>query len=424
MRRRLWAFVGVAVLVLIAIGFGTVVIGRHVAREDALRDSERTTQSFADKVVAPLLPDVLEGDPLSLEALNQAVRARLADGSVTEIDVWDRQGTVVYCDDPDTIGKRFALTPQLLDTIDRGQVSSDIALSDETSDLPPNQWFVEVYVPMKVEGWPTMAFEAYYSVTRLDEQTSALATDSIILALVPLIILQAVQVPIALWLTRRVSRHEAERAALLNRALSASDRERRSIATNLHDGVVQDLAGVGYALAAITTVVPAEHRDIAENVAGSVRDAVDALRRLMVDIYPPDLSGPRLADALYGLARPLRDLGLQASVEVAALPEMAPEAAVAVYRVAREALTNIAKHAHATEVRVVLGPHAADTVRLRIIDNGTGIPPDAFDRRPEGHFGLHMLADHIEDLGGLFFVSAGPTGGTIVEAVVPVRPGP
>jgi two-component system NarL family sensor kinase len=421
--RRLWAFVGVAVLVLVAIGFGTVVVARHVARQTALEQAERTTDRLARLVVAPLLPGVLEGDTEKREELDRAVHTRLADGSVTEIDIWDATGTVVYCDEESTIGKRFATTPQLLDTIDNGVTSADIALSDETSDLPPNVWFVEVYVPLRLPGRPVMAFEAYYSAEELDEQTAALAGDSILLALVPLIILQAVQVPIAIWLTRRVSRQEAERAALLNRALSASDRERRFIATNLHDGVVQDLAGVGYAMAAITTVVPFEQRGIAENCAASVRDAVDALRLLMVDIYPPDLSGPGLAEAISGLAQPLRDMDIDVQVEVAALPTITPDAAVAVYRVAREAITNVAKHSAASQVRIILGLHGGDTVWLRVIDNGVGIPPDAFDRRPEGHFGLHMLADNIEDLGGRFTVTGAPGGGTIAEAVVPIQSG-
>jgi signal transduction histidine kinase len=415
--------VGVAVFVLVAIGFGTVVVARHVAQQDALKDAEQTTNRLAQLVVAPLIPGVLAGDETKRDELDRAVHTRLADGSVTEIDIWTADGTVVYCDEANNIGKRFATTSQLLDTINHDRTSADIALADETSDLPHNRYFVEVYVPLKVKGAATMAFEAYYSVRQLNEQTEALATDSILLALVPLVILQAVQVPIAIWLTRRVSRQEAERAALLDRALSASDRERRTIAANLHDGVVQDLAGVGYALAAITSVVPADHRDVAEDCAASVRVAVDALRLLMVDIYPPDLSGPGLVDAVNSLVQPLRDMDTEVSVEVAALPTMAPDAAVAVYRVARETITNVVKHAGASQVRITLGPHAGNTVRLKVMDNGSGIPPDAFDRRQDGHFGLHMLSDHIEDLGGLFFASAAISGGTVVEAIIPAEPG-
>jgi signal transduction histidine kinase len=414
--------VGIAVFVLATISFGTVVVARHVAQQDALKDAERTTDRLARLVVAPLLPGYLQGDQTDLNELTEAIQTRTRDGSVQEIDVWESNGRVLYSNEPLTAGKQFATTQQLTNTTQKGVTSADIALSDETSHLPKNVWFVEVYVPMKLKGYGTLAFEAYYSADQLNEQTTALATDSILLALIPLIVLQAVQVPIAIWLTRRVSRQEAERAALLNRALSASDRERRAIAVNLHDGVVQDLAGVGYALAAITPAVPGAHRDIADSCATSVRTAVDALRLLMVEIYPPDLSGSGLPDAISGLAQPLRDKGAVVTIDVGTVPVLAPESAVAIYRVARETITNVAKHAGASEVRIVLGPHDGDTVRLLVVDNGTGIPPDAFDRRQEGHFGLHMLADHIEDLGGMFFVAPGPSGGTVVEAIVPVQP--
>jgi signal transduction histidine kinase len=154
-----------------------------------------------------------------------------------------------------------------------------------------------------------------------------------------------------------------------------------------------------------------------------VRDAVHALRLLMVDIYPPDLSGPGLADAINALAQPLRDKGTEVTVEAAALPTMTPDAAVAVYRAAREAIANVTQHAEASTVRITLGPREDDTVCLRVIDNGVGIPPDAFDRRGEGHFGLHMLADNITDLGGRFTVTAAAGGGTVAEAVVPTRSG-
>jgi signal transduction histidine kinase len=411
-------------LVLVGIGFGTVVVAQDVARHTALRDAERTTDRLARLVFAPLMPGALAGDAQLRDQLDRAVHDRLADGSVTEIDIWEGDGTVVYCDEPENIGRRFATTPQLLATVDQGVTSSDIALADETSDLPRNVWFVEVYVPLRLPGRPPMAFEAYYSADRLNEQTAALATDSILVALIPLIVLQAVQVPIAIWLTKRVGRQEAERVALLNRALSASDRERRFIAANLHDGVVQDLAGVGYALAAITTVVPTGQRDIAENCAASVRDAVDALRRMMVDIYPPDLSGPGLADALYGLTQPLRDMDIEIVFDATDPPLMAPDAAVSVYRVAKEAITNVVKHAGASQVRITLTRHNGETVRLTVIDNGAGIAPEALDRRQEGHFGLHMLADHVEDLGGRFVVAPGLGRGTVVDAIVPIQPAP
>jgi len=239
-----------------------------------------------------------------------------------------------------------------------------------------------------------------------------------------LVLLQLVQVPIAVRLSRRVARQQAERAELLERALSASDRERRQLAADLHDGLIQDLAGAGYALAALARSVPPERAATAERVGVVVRNAVDSLRHLMVDLYPPDLAGAGLSTALDDLVRPLQRQGVAVSVKVAELPPMEPEAATTLYRVAKEALTNIAKHAKASAVQVSLAAEPGqghDDVVLRVIDDGVGVPTDALDHRAQGHLGLQLLIDRIADLGGELTVHRADSGGTIIEARVPAN---
>lgn len=426
-RRRLTAFVGTAVIVLVVIGLGAVVVARSVAQNDALNDAENTTSRLAALVVAPLLTEALGGNAERRDELDRAVQIRLGDGSVSEINVWRRDGTIIYADKPGVVGKRVAEVPdEVLAAIDKGETSSDIGIADESGELPAGTRFVEVYVPFSLPGEQPLAFEAYYPVERVDERSASLTVELVLFALVPLVLLQLVQIPIATSLARRVARQETERAALLARALSASERERRTIAADLHDTVVQDLAGVGYALGALTSVVPPERRGIADSCAGSVRSAVETLRRLMVDIYPPDLSGPGLTNAIDDLAGDLREAGTEVTVSTAPLPPLDPEAAAALYRVARESLTNISKHAAAHRVCVEIGPAgpgdtAEPAVRLRITDDGVGLAPDAMARRTEGHLGLHMLVDRVADLGGRFAVTPGPEGGTVAEAVLPAH---
>ena len=176
------------------------------------------------------------------------------------------------------------------------------------------------------------------------------------LAVGALLLLQLIQTPITVSLVRRVAGHEAERAALLERALSASERERRQIAADLHDGVVQDLAGAGYALAAVARRVDGPASTGVEHVGRVVRGAVESLRRLMVDIYPPDLSGAGLPGAIDDLATPLRESGVTVHVRAEQLPGASSEVAAVLYRVARETLANVAKHAQASAVEIDLGP--------------------------------------------------------------------
>jgi two-component system, NarL family, sensor kinase len=424
-RRTLVAFVGVAVLVLLLISVAVILVARTVAQQEALRDAENTTVRLGRLVIAPLLGDALAGNAERRDELDRAVRIRLGDGSIAEVTVWRGDGTVLYADRADKIGGRYELTDELRDTIELRMVSSDIGIADETGNLPPGVRVVEVYVPLDVPGQPPLAFEAYYAIAPVDARAATLATQLIVLALVPLVVLQLVQIPIALSLARRIGRQEAERAALLARTLSASDRERRTIASDLHDGVVQELAGVGYALGALVSSVPPERRPIADSCAATVRGAVDGLRRLMIDIYPPDLSGPGLVGAIDQLAQPLRDAGVEVTVDAEALPAMEPDSAAAVYRVARESLANIAEHAQAKRVGVELGAvtDPQEAVRLRITDDGVGIEDGATDRREDGHFGLRMLADRAVDLGGRYTITARPEGGTLSEAVIPTHPG-
>ena len=105
------------------------------------------------------------------------------------------------------------------------------------------------------------------------------------------------------------------------------------------------------------------------------------------------------------------------------LPGASSEVAAVLYRVARETLANVAKHAQASAVEIDLGPDRASptpSVMLRVADDGIGIRPDQLDKRAEGHLGLRLLIDRIADQGGSLTIEARPEGGTVALASVPV----
>jgi two-component system, NarL family, sensor kinase len=245
------------------------------------------------------------------------------------------------------------------------------------------------------------------------------------MAVLALVALQIVQVPIAIGLTRLVRRHVAERALLLERALSASDAERRAVAADLHDGAVQDISGAVFALTALRPSIDPAVRPVAERMVDRLGAAATSLRRLIIDIYPPDLTGAGLPDALDQLADPLRDSGIAVDLDRQPLPPTTPDTAAALYRIAREALTNVAKHACAEHVRIRIGPDPdAGGVRLQVAADGIGVAPDALERVPEGHMGLRLLVDRVADLGGTMTLGPAPAGrGTVVEARLPAGPG-
>ena len=423
LRRQLVVFIGIGLVVMAAILLGAVLVIGQVSQRQALTKDEEMTERLGEYVVAPVINDILDGDTETRRELDRLMALRIQEGSITEVNVWSLDGQILYSDERESIGRRFEPPREVVAAILDGRTSSTVETEPETGPaVEPQQ--VEVYAPLRLPD-RTLAFEVYYSYRSVQEQAERLAAQVVPLVVGPLVLLQLVQVPIAVSLARRVRRHETDHAHLLERALSASERERKDIAADLHDGVVQDLAGVGYALGALSRYVPEEHRAIADRVGAVVRGAVDTLRRLMVDIYPPDLRGSGLADAISGLAVPLRAAGLSVQVDVEPLPAMDPDTAATLYRTARETLVNVVKHADADSVHVWLGPDAdprwpgGTGVRLRVTDDGSGIPATWRERRADGHLGLRMLVDRLADIDGELTISPGPSGGTVAEARVP-----
>ena len=160
-------------------------------------------------------------------------------------------------------------------------------------------------MPFDLPQLRTLAFEAYYNYAPVDEVANSLLWQLIPLVLVPLLVLQLIQVPLTASMARRVRRHEADRAALLERTLSVSERERIRIAADLHDGPVQNLAGVGYALDSVASSVPEQYAILMRRIQDTVHDVIWSLRKLMVDLYPPDLSVGQLSAIIASLAEPL-----------------------------------------------------------------------------------------------------------------------
>jgi len=415
------AFFIVPLMVLAAVATMTVIVSERIARANALANAESIARRFTQLLIAPLLGEALNGVPGRWDELDRIVNNRLSDGSITFLVVWSTDGRILYASVPETIGRKFPPSEELLAAVG-GDVVSKVDEEPESSyQGRVTGPMVEVYVPVTVGERPIVV-EAYFSYDGIEEQAALLRGEIIPLALGALVLLQLVQIPIATALARRVRRQETERAELLRRGLTASERDRRAIAGDVHDGPVQDLAGVSYGLSALRSKVPEENQANVDRMVGAIRRAVQSLRQLMVDLYPPDLTGPGLRAALDDLAERLRDEGLTATVHVTEMPELRPESAAMVYRTAKEALTNVSHHAQAKNVWVTLSPiehNGAPAAKLKISDDGVGFPLTGTDRLSEGHLGLRLAVDRVRDLGGVMELSDRPGGGACVTAVIP-----
>jgi signal transduction histidine kinase len=190
--------------------------------------------------------------------------------------------------------------------------------------------------------------------------------------------------------------------------------ERRRLERNLHDGAQQRLVTLSLHLRMAQETMhddPRAAEAMFERVGEDLKLALEELRELARGLHPAVLTDRGLQPALQSLAN-----RAPFPVEIAGVPALRlPEAVeAAVYYVVAESLTNAAKHADASEARVVVS-RANETVVVEIRDNGRG--GASMDRGS----GLRGLADRIDAFGGRLDLTSPSAGGTVVRATLPLR---
>jgi signal transduction histidine kinase len=410
---------------LIIVSLATAWVSRRVGTDQAIDDAERVAWISAQGIVAPALTDaVMDLDADALDAVDDAVREYVLRGSLVRVKVWDAEGTIVYSDEPRLIGEKFELSEDEQAVFDTGESHAEISNLDNVENrFESGAKLLEVYQPIAtVEGTP-MLFESYFLYSGVTDVGRRLWGQFAPVAIGALIALQLVQFPFAWRMARQLRAGQVERELLLQRAIDASDAERRRIASDLHDGVVQDLTGVSLGLAALgrqEKIDPAE----ASAASASIRTSVKSLRSLLVEIYPPNLSEEGLESAIGDLLSGLPARGIATELAID-LGDRSPsdEAAGIVYRMVQEAVRNVVAHSAATAVRidVSVGEKGIDVV---VDDNGQGFDADhAVQKSRDGHVGLRALGGLLADAGGEFEVLSGPATGTRVTATVPFEVG-
>lgn len=225
-------------------------------------------------------------------------------------------------------------------------------------------------------------------------------------------------------MARRLQRGHRERERLLANAIEASSQERRRIAADLHDGVVQDLAGVAFGLAPLAASAErrGDHGGAAalRDATATLRQGVRDLRTLLVEIHPPNLETAGLEVALSDLLSPLAAAGIATDLHVD--PDAVPGGGhdTLIYRVAREAIRNAQAHAEPGSVRVEVARSAPATIRLVVADDGRGFDASERERSAHhGHVGLTLLEGLVAQADGTLSVRSDPGRGTTVVLEVP-----
>jgi two-component system, NarL family, sensor histidine kinase UhpB len=209
---------------------------------------------------------------------------------------------------------------------------------------------------------------------------------------------------------RMLDRLERERRQSGRRVLAAQEAERIGIARDLHDEVGQLLTGALLQLNAVAESAPGidEAREV-------VRRALDEIRRISSELRPEMLEHLGLVSALTELSTTFERvsaIGVERQFDPT-LPKLEPETELAVYRIAQESLTNVARHAEASRVVIELvGRH--DRVVLRVVDDGRG-----FDGPPEEHGGLRSMRERALLVEGALAIEDRVGGGVEVRLEVP-----
>ena len=270
-------------------------------------------------------------------------------------------------------------------------------------------------VPMLVRGTVVGVLNVHSKQTRIwDESDVALLSD------VANLMGRAVE---NARLYARLAEREEVLETFASRTVEAQELERRRLAGEIHDGISQRLISLWYHLLAAEDAVGdgtptdparlaaelAAAKDLATGALGEARAAITGLRPAVLD----DLG---LGPGLESLARSLEGLTVEVDVTAVDLP---PHVEMAVYRIAQEALHNVAKHAQASRVVMQFGP-SDEGATLVVADDGSGLPDEwmavAEDR---GSYGMVGMQERAELIGARLTITSRPGRGTTINVVIP-----
>jgi len=409
---------------LAAVGVGSYFLMRHIGTTEAIDNAKDVTRIVGRQLVEPRVSDgLLRDSRSSVRRLDRVVRNNVLRRKIIRVKIWTAGGRIVYSDKHRLIGSRYKLGADDLAVLRGGGV--DAGLSDLSQ--PENRFersqgeVMEVYLPIHTPSGRPLLFETYQRFSSIASSGSSIWTAFAPALVGALLILALLQVPLAASMARRLRRGHAEREALLQRSIDASDRERRRIAGDLHDGVVQDLAGTAFSLAAAAKrsngKANGSAREVLERGALQTRQSVRQLRSLLVEIYPPSLRQAGLESAIRDLLARVEERGLATQLEFAPGVHLSPEVEAVFFRVAQEAIRNASAHAEPTTIDVAV--RSADgRASLTVADDGRGFArPGA--RWPTGHFGLQLMRDLARDAEGELSVDSAPGRGTRIRVEVP-----
>jgi signal transduction histidine kinase len=389
-------------------------ISPDLAQEDVgnLSDEQRQIVALGHALLRPSRLLLLDN---ALEALSYARQQRLLD----RIRALADEGTAVILSSDD-LKQVFAVTDHILVLYQGYQVALH-----RTSETTPRE-IVELIVGSNRQEQVTpviWAFESYHAAqqqveelrrTQAELRQSLEAQDSLNRQLI-----ERLQNQLEALDRLNLALQEASR-----RLITEREAERKALARELHDQVIQDLLSYNYQLEeAENELGEATQSEALGRIREGIREVVGSLRHLCSDLRPPTIDNHGLSAAIRSLASQWsKQTGIQVDLEIdPALGRLPEPIELSVFRIVQEGLRNIRKHAVATRVSLCLERTPKASLVMRLADDGRGMeaPPDLASLTEQKHFGLVGISERVSLLDGTLQVRTAPEGGVALRIEIP-----
>ncbi len=406
------AGIGLSMLLAVTLGFTIpAVIERHLTAATA-----ETFTTIVDELDRRGVIPAAVTDEAALEELDDAIRQRLLGGETVRVKLWSEDGRVLYSDADQLVGQRYPPSPNR-ERAFRGEVVSgvpDLSRPENTfeRDLAPLR---EFYIPVPDDaGRTSMVFEIYENAAHLDAALASIRTTVWTSIAVGLSILLVFIISLGVANARVMTGRTREAERQLTALVSAREDERHRIVGSLHDDIGQPLYRVLMGIQGSrsqldeNSPVAAELNrleDLLRNVDGTLRTELRLLHHGSVEQLGLNTLLEELAE------KTTAETGLEVRVDLEDHDRLPVPQRAALFRAAREGVTNARKHAGARSVTITIR-NGAGRVLLDVEDDGRGVTDVP-------GLGLTTTRERLEAIGGGLTVTDRRGVGTLFRAWVP-----
>jgi signal transduction histidine kinase len=335
------------------------------------------------------------------------------------IQTWQQQGTAVIFSS-NNLDHLLAVTDRIIilrqgrrvaehhtDEADREEIVAAMVGTTDRQQLTPIIWALDSY------------YRAREQAEKLRRSQALLERDLVAQDVLNRQLIDQLAEQINALDSANVALQDAQR-----RLLTELEQERKHLAREIHDQVIQDLLGVNYQLEEIETneVVTPPLKGELTDIRNSIRVLVDDLRHICGNLRPPTIDSLGLGAALQSYTHDWsKRTGIPVTLDLDANLGRLPEAIeLSIFRIVQEGLSNVRKHAQASGVQVCLKHTSPRTLMISLADNGQGLADD-FDLSAlstQGHYGLLGLSERVALLGGRLKLQNQASGGLLIQAEI------